>query len=261
MVVLTTALTARLPLPARPRSADTSFGRSSIRNRRTSLRWGARVALSHGDTASADTDDVSRVEPVEARSRLARAATAAVVLAGLNWAVWYALPHDDSVPIAAWAWTLFLAVNIGLMVSPTLKRQFVRFIQRWLLNPPIRALLAVGVVPLGWALIETTGRRTGKLRRTPVGNGLVGQTFWIVAEHGYDAGYVRNLQHHARVRVKARRGRRAVWISGTATVLPADDPYLRQRTLARWHPLRALNAAIVRVMGTTLLTIRIDLDT
>jgi deazaflavin-dependent oxidoreductase (nitroreductase family) len=237
------------------RSAGVRFGTANF------LVLGGEVALSHGDAASAATDDASRVDLVAARSRLARAATAAIVLAGLNWAVWYLLPHDDSIPIAAWAWTVFLAVNVGLMVSPTLKQHFVGFIQRWLLNPPVRALLAVGVLPLGWALIETTGRRTGKPRRTPVGNGLVGQTFWIVAEHGYDAGYVRNLQHHARVRVKARRGLRAVWISGTATVMTGDDPYDRQRTLARWHPLRALNAAIVRVMGTTLLTIRIDLDT
>jgi deazaflavin-dependent oxidoreductase (nitroreductase family) len=158
-------------------------------------------------------------------------------------------------------WSLFLLVLVGLTaVSPNLKRRFVRFVQRWIVNPPVRLLLTVGVLPLGFALIETIGRRSGKPRRTPVGNGLVDQTFWIVAEHGHEAGYVRNLQHNARVRVKARRGLRAVWLSGTATVMEGDDPYARQRTLARWHPLRALNAAIVRVMGTTLVTVRIDLD-
>jgi len=52
-----------------------------------------------------------------------------------------------------------------------------------------------------------------------------------------------------------------VWVAGTAHPLDDDDPYARQRTVARWHPLRALNSAIVRVMGTDLLTIRIDLDT
>jgi len=30
----------------------------------------------------------------------------------------------------------------------------------------------------GW--LETIGRKTGKPRRTPVGNGLVGKQFWIV---------------------------------------------------------------------------------
>jgi deazaflavin-dependent oxidoreductase (nitroreductase family) len=186
--------------------------------------------------------------------------TAAIALAALNWAVWFATPHSDGVPIAVW-WSLFLAVNVALTASLALKRRFVRLVQRWILNPPIRLLLAVGVLPLGFALIETTGRSSGKPRRTPVGNGLVGPTFWIVAEHGYDAGYVRNLQHNARVRVKVRRGWRAIWLDGTATVMDNDDPYARQRMLARWHPLRALNAAIVRVMGTTLITVRIDLDT
>jgi len=127
-------------------------------------------------------------------------------------------------------------------------------------NPPVRLLLRIGFVPLGWALLETTGRRTGVARRTPVGNGLVGRTFWIVAEHGHDAGYVRNIARNPRVRVKVRRGLRMVWTAGTAHVLDNDDPFERQRLLARWHPLRALNAAIVRVMGTDLLTIRIDLD-
>ena len=35
----------------------------------------------------------------------------------------------------------------------------------------------------------------------------------------------------------------------------------RQRRLSQWHPLRALNLAVVRIMGTNLLTIRIDLQT
>jgi hypothetical protein len=32
------------------------------------------------------------------------------------------------------------------------------------------------------ALLEIVGRKTGKLRRTPVGNGRIGAQFWIVAE-------------------------------------------------------------------------------
>jgi hypothetical protein len=42
--------------------------------------------------------------------------------------------------------------------------------------------------------------------------------------------------------------------------LDDDDPYARQRFLSRRHPLRALNAAVVRLMGSDLLTIRIDLE-
>jgi hypothetical protein len=44
-------------------------------------------------------------------------------------------------------------------------------------------------------------------------------------------------------------------------VLVDDDPWARQRWLIGWrHPLRALNACVVRVLGTRLLTVRIDLD-
>jgi hypothetical protein len=50
-------------------------------------------------------------------------------------------------------------------------------------------------------------------------------------------------------------------VHGTAHILPDDDPYARQRQLSRWHPLRAMNLAVVRIMGTSLLTIRIDLHT
>jgi deazaflavin-dependent oxidoreductase (nitroreductase family) len=136
------------------------------------------------------------------------------------------------------------------------KRDLVRALQVRVLNPPVKALLARGMAPPGVALLETTGRRSGLKRRTPVGDGLDGSTFWIVAEHGRAAGYVRNLEADPRVRVRVR-GR---WRTGTAHVLADDDPRERQRALARGQPLRALNAASVRAMGTELLTIRIDLD-
>jgi deazaflavin-dependent oxidoreductase (nitroreductase family) len=136
------------------------------------------------------------------------------------------------------------------------KREVVHALQVRVFNRPIKALLARGIAPGGAALLETTGRRSGLTRTTPVGDGLEGSTFWIVAEHGRAAGYVRNLQADPRVRVKVR-GR---WRTGTARVLADDDPRARLRALGRGHPLRALNAVAVRAMGTDLLTIRIDLD-
>jgi deazaflavin-dependent oxidoreductase (nitroreductase family) len=136
------------------------------------------------------------------------------------------------------------------------KRDLVRAVQVRVLNPPVKALVARGIMPPGIALLETTGRRSQVKRTTPVGEGLEGSTFWIVAEHGRAAGYVRNLEADPRVRVKVGGG----WRTGTAHVLADDDPRARQRALARGRPLRALNAASVRAMGTELLTIRIDLD-
>jgi deazaflavin-dependent oxidoreductase (nitroreductase family) len=121
---------------------------------------------------------------------------------------------------------------------------------KYLVNPVVKALAGIRTPP-GVAILETIGRKSGEPRRTPVGNGLDGDTFWIVAEHGRRAGYVRNIEANPRVRVKI--GRR--WHSGTAYPMPDDDPRERQRKMRR-----PLNAALVRAVGTQLLTVRIDLD-
>jgi len=118
-------------------------------------------------------------------------------------------------------------------------------------NRLIRRALRAGIAPRAFALLETTGRRTGLARHTPVGNGLDGETFWLIAAHGTQADYVRNLQAEPRVRVKAD----GAWRSGTAVVLPDDDAAARSRTLPyQW------DAAIGRMMASSPLTIRIDLD-
>jgi RNA polymerase sigma-70 factor, ECF subfamily len=136
-----------------------------------------------------------------------------------------------------------------------------RFAERYLLNPQMRLALALGLAPRAFALLETTGRRTGKPRRTPVGNGLLGDTFWLVSEHGRTAGYVLNIEHSPRVRVKIGRS----WRTGTAHILPDDDPFARLDTVAsELGRMRRLDAAIfrsfVRLLGTQPLTVRTDLD-
>ena len=136
-------------------------------------------------------------------------------------------------------------------VVPSHKARAVRTFQKYVLNPPVRGLFALGVVPPTHVLLETTGRRTGQPRQNPVGNGLDGDTLWIVAEHGRSANYVRNLEADPRVRVKI--GRR--WRRGTATVLPDDDPRARLDRIGR-----RLNGFMVRAVGTDLLTIRVDLE-
>jgi len=74
------------------------------------------------------------------------------------------------------------------------------------------------------------------------------------------ASYVRNIAKNPRVRVKLREGFRARWHTGTASLLLDDDPRERQRWLAQQHPGSTSNAAAVRLFGTELLTVRIDLD-
>src|SRR4051795_11851163 len=118
-------------------------------------------------------------------------------------------------------------------------------------NRLTRFALRAGFAPKAFALLETTGRRSGRPRHTPIGNGLRGDTFWLVAAHGLQADYVRNLVADPAVRVKVDRR----WRRGRAVVLPDDDPTARSRTLPhRW------DAAIGRLMASAPLTVRIDLD-
>ena len=127
------------------------------------------------------------------------------------------------------------------------KRRVSKILAKYVVNPLVK--LVAGYIPW-WSLLETTGRKSGEPRRTPVGNGLKGETFWIVAEHGHRASYVRNIKSNPRVRIRVG-GR---WRTGTAHLLPDDDARARQRRLP------AGNAALVRLMGTDLLTVRVDLD-
>jgi deazaflavin-dependent oxidoreductase (nitroreductase family) len=130
------------------------------------------------------------------------------------------------------------------------KRAIGKWVTKWLVNPVMRPLLERGLVPRTHALLETTGRKSGLPRRVPVGNGLRGDTFWIVTEHGYHSDYVRNIQQDPHVRVKV--GRR--WRSGTAHVVPDDDPRARMRMLGR-----PVNDTMVRMVGSEALVLRVDL--
>jgi deazaflavin-dependent oxidoreductase (nitroreductase family) len=133
-----------------------------------------------------------------------------------------------------------------------MKRRLVRLLQKYLVNPATRLGLSTGVLSTH-ALLETIGRTTGKRRCNPVGNGLDadGRTFWIVAEHGHAAGYVRNIEANPNVRVRIRR----TWRDGRAHLCPDDDPHARLRAIGR-----PINGFMVRAMGTDLLTVRIDLE-
>jgi deazaflavin-dependent oxidoreductase (nitroreductase family) len=99
-------------------------------------------------------------------------------------------------------------------------------------------------------LLETTGRKSGEPRRTPLGGKVVGNQFWFVSEFGEQSQYVRNIQADPRVRVRLR----GKWHSGTAHLEPDDDAQARLRDLPQF------NSFGVRTFGTNLLTVRVDLD-
>jgi deazaflavin-dependent oxidoreductase (nitroreductase family) len=176
----------------------------------------------------------------------------------LVWGL-YALLPGSSIVFSGVQTALYAGLVVLTVQSRRIKVLLVRTGQRWTINPLMRLLLAIGINPLGLAILETRGRTSGKPRRVPVGNGRTGDEFWIIAEHGLRAGYVRNIQHDPRVRVRLRIGLRYRWVPGWATVLPDDDPLARQRRIIRWHPLRAFNAINVRVLGADLLTVHVRL--
>ena len=142
-------------------------------------------------------------------------------------------------------------------------------IQNRVLNRPVRALLRMGFSPPTYALIEATGRKSGRSRQVPVANGLDGDTFWLIVGLGRQAQYVRNIEANPRVRVKARPARlrdgvRMRWRWGTAHLLPDDDAHERHRRLGRGRPGYRLDGVLLRGLAALgpedMLTVRVDLD-
>jgi deazaflavin-dependent oxidoreductase (nitroreductase family) len=124
----------------------------------------------------------------------------------------------------------------------TIKRSVVHNFQRHVINPLGRRLPVT--------MLETTGRKTGAPRHTAVGGRVIDNQFWMVSEHGDHSHYVLNIKADPAVRVRIN----GKWRSGVAHLLPDDDAVARLRTLPQ------VNSAMVRAMGSDLLTIRIDLD-
>lgn len=86
---------------------------------------------------------------------------------------------------------------------------------------------------------------------------MLGSAFWIVAVHGSDCAYVKNLMAEPVVRVKVKR----TWHAGRATVVPDDD------ALARHHQIVAANgwvgradSVFFRASATTPISVCVELD-
>jgi deazaflavin-dependent oxidoreductase (nitroreductase family) len=75
-------------------------------------------------------------------------------------------------------------------------------------------------------MLETTGRKSGQPRRTAIGGWLVGNEFWMVSEHGEHSHYVLSIKANPAVRLRGLPG---------------------------------VNSALVRLLGSDQLTIRVDL--
>ncbi len=127
-------------------------------------------------------------------------------------------------------------------MADDLRDRITNLFQKRVANPLMRRLPTQ-------TLLETTGRKSGEPRRTPLGGSKIGNEFWFVSEFGENSQYVKNIKADPKVRVRLR-GR---WHNGTAHLVPDDDPQERLRSLPQ------LNSFGVRTFGTNLLTIRVDL--
>ena len=146
------------------------------------------------------------------------------------------------------------------MAGSAAKDQIVYPLEKWVINPIVMLAHNLGLSPPGDALLETTGRRTGQPRHTPVCDGLDGQTFWLVAQRGRGADWVKNIQANPRVRVKVRTGSGVGWLAGTAHILDDEDPRARQRLIGQGDPWRRLCVSASAAADTDPLTVRVDLD-
>jgi deazaflavin-dependent oxidoreductase (nitroreductase family) len=146
--------------------------------------------------------------------------------------------HCPSQVVTPTSRTLPLALQRNLC---QVKRRLLRAFWR-VVNPPTRLL--AGIAPW-WVLLETTGNRTGRTRRTPLAAGpVVDGEMLLIAVHGR-CGWVRNIEAQPAVRLR-HRGRTH---ESTATVQPFDPELARRfNVYARSGPrIAGIDPVIVRV--------------
>jgi len=137
-----------------------------------------------------------------------------------------------------------------------LRRAIQRYVEKYLFNPGMRTAIGLGCAPRIFALLETTGRRTGLTRRTPVTVATDGDVIWLVAEHGWGCGYVRNISAEPRVRLKIGR----YWHAGRAVLVPEDDAWRRRAAIDRHNGwLGRADGVFFKVLGSQPMTVRVDL--
>ena len=95
------------------------------------------------------------------------------------------------------------------------------------------------------------GPAHGESRQTPVSYERDGSTVWIVAIHGDNADYVKNIAAEPNVRIKIG----GKWHDGIAVVLDTDDA--AERAGRMWNRVDRIFGAM---LGTSVLTVKVTLD-
>src|ERR1700726_1727011 len=123
-----------------------------------------------------------------------------------------------------------------------------RAVGRYLLNPAVKGLSALGMRTAMAAELETIGRKTGQLRRVPVSAQFDDGGAWVICQHGTRSGWGRNLADNPNVRL--RQGNQ--WRAGVAAFRPDDDVVTRARKFGR------LGARMVKALETSPVSVRLD---
>jgi len=112
--------------------------------------------------------------------------------------------------------------------TPSLEVEFFRMLNR-VVEPVVRAGLgSPRIVPTGFIVVETTGRKSGKLRRSPLAATRLGDYVIVSTFRGGRSQWVRNLAAQPRTRFwlrgKPRDARAFVMYEGKRFRVPKSLP-------------------------------------
>ncbi|GAS97617.1 deazaflavin-dependent nitroreductase family protein [Mycolicibacterium canariasense] len=128
------------------------------------------------------------------------------------------------------------------------KFKFERQLGRLVMNPVVATLDKLGVRSHLIVELETTGAKTGLLRRVPLAGRADENGVWVISQHGRRAGWAHNIAAHPEVRVRVNDQ----WRTGTATFEPEDDVRSRARTFGG-----TATALTMRAMESDPISVRI----
>src|ERR1700757_1899039 len=129
-----------------------------------------------------------------------------------------------------------------------------RLIGRYFANPLVALLRRLGIQTTFATELETTGRKSGALRRVPVSANFDDAGAWVISQHGRRSGWALNIAEDPKVLIRQRNR----WRAGIARFEPDDDPAARARTFATSRLLAPVVAATFRALQSDPISVRID---
>lgn len=128
-----------------------------------------------------------------------------------------------------------------------------RFVGKYVANPSMRAVTALGITTSLMTDVETTGRKTGLTRRVPVSVNFDETGAWLISQHGTRSGWGANITTNQSVRL--RQGK--TWRQGTAEFVRGDDVVARARSFAPNPLLGRIIGSTFAALQTTPITVRV----